>query len=68
MLGAGSFLFLPRSGRVLRAKWALVAGPASASPSESSALAVYGGISRCAPRASNTLVILLAPGASLWSP
>ena len=39
MLGAGSFLFLPRSGRVLRAKWALVAVPAPASLRESSALA-----------------------------
>ena len=46
MLGAGSFLFLPWPSRVLRAKWAFVAGSAPASPGESSALAVYGGLSR----------------------
>ena len=34
---------------MLRAKWALVAGPAPASPGESSALAVYGGLSRTRP-------------------
>ena len=31
-------------------KWTLVVGPAPASPGESSALAVYGGLSRSAPR------------------
>ena len=57
MLGAGSFLFLPRSGRVLRAKWALVAGPAPAWPASLSPCLAIESLSRFAPRASNTLVI-----------
>ena len=43
-------------------------GPVRAWPASLSPCLAIESLSRFAPRASNTLVILLAPGASLWSP
>ena len=77
MLGAGSFFcfclgptWLGTVTRKLGLKpktWP-GAGPVRAWPASLSPCLAIESLSRYAPRASNTLVIPWAPGASLWSP